>query len=391
MTEKINYNLTPHVEELTEIMIDLILSKFDNIAIIAMYGSRARGDYHPTSDLEFFAITDTDDTSTTAESDTVTTSSTQPSKPTFLFNGISVDVGIHPRDHYEKIAKREGYWVVPAGTVAMAKIVYSRSAKDRTWYEQIRQQINEDHQDPDIYHLDEAESTYQNMVKALGQLSLAKLHDDLYEAHNNIGSLLICYAIVLAQANGRYLINNWGKNIDDTLEFPAQPQGTAILLEELVVETDLDQICELACQLVDKVRLFLLERDTEPLEETELEMLDSVNGLEYLYKMDKAIATDHMPALSYVIADSEQLYAKDLLKIQEVWKSMSHLYLYSEFANHYHEEYPHLRKLMLEGDMDALREGIAITWDKIKSHIQSKIDLPNFTRIEEIKPYFADT
>ena len=54
---EIRFNLTPYIQDLTVIMKEIALKRYGkSIAIIAMYGSRARGDAEEDSDLEFFSV-----------------------------------------------------------------------------------------------------------------------------------------------------------------------------------------------------------------------------------------------------------------------------------------------------------------------------------------------
>jgi predicted nucleotidyltransferase len=193
----IRFNLTPYTEDLTTIMKDIALKRYGkSIAIIAMYGSRARGDYEEDSDLEFFAVTDDEKIKVDIE---------------FTFNGIPVDMWSKSFDYFEKVAQIDEYWILPAGTLSYCEIIYVRSEEDKIRFESL---IKKATQSGKYYekNLENAAKYFDGMFKYLGLIQFAKHKDDIHEARDACWGLIIGATYVVAHVNSRPLQNNWGQN-----------------------------------------------------------------------------------------------------------------------------------------------------------------------------------
>lgn len=363
------FSLTEFVDELIETIIEIILSQNrDDVAIIAVYGSRARDDYRPDSDLDLFAVTDKD-----------TDISIK-----FTFNGIPVDLWSQTWKKIEEISRVDSYWVLPAGTLANCKVVYSRSEQDRERFESI---VEETRATGKYYdkHLRKASEMYFGMHQFLGRLTHARHTGEHHDARTACWNLIIYVTYVVAHANGQYLKHNWGKNLSEIYRMDKKPTDLQRIIDSLIVEDDFDNLINLASTLVENTRLFMINQTKGISEKGSLELLQDTGAVEYVNKIVDAAQKKDKKALGYAVHDFQPLVAHDLVKLNNKWDMSSKFRFYSELGTIYDNEFCDFYDSVSSSDFRTVLEQVERMKHKILRYNSQKV--PNFGSVSDVKKW----
>ncbi|MBN2157270.1 MAG: hypothetical protein JW776_14590 [Candidatus Lokiarchaeota archaeon] len=206
-----------------------------------MYGSRARGDFEPDSDLEFFAITE-DGIKVDIE---------------FTFNGIPCDMWSQTWEYFENVSTLDAYWILPAGALSYCKIIYARSKQDKSRLESIIKEIT---QSKKYYekNVQKATEFFEVMFKFLGRIQFAKYMNDRQEARDACWDLIISATYIVAHINSKPLKHNWGQNLHELYIFEKLPKDLSSLVEKLVSESDFNRMVETGSILIESMRQFMI-------------------------------------------------------------------------------------------------------------------------------------
>lgn len=364
---EIRFNLTPYIDDLTEILKEIALKRYGkSIVIIAMYGSRARGDFEPDSDLEFFSVIE-DGKKVDVE---------------FTFHGIACDMWGQTWDYFEKVAKLDNYWVLPAGTMKIGKIIYARSEEDKNRFESL---VNEATQPMKYYkkHLHKATEIFKNMFEILGRIQFAKFSNDAHEAREACWGLIIRTTELIAHVNRRSLTTNWGVNLKELFTFENLPEDLPKLMEMLVTETDFDNMLEIGSVLFENVRQYMISATENNSEESGLEALRTSDGLAYLNKMKKAGRNKDIFAAGYAVHDFQSALARDVLRLDKQWNQAMKFKLYNEYKEKYEEKYNDFFDAISNRDFKLLQKQADSMYDDLLEY--NKSNVPDFHSLNEIK------
>ena len=364
---EIRFNLTPYIENITEIMKEIALKRYGkSIAIIAMYGSRARGDYEDDSDLEFISVIE-DGKKVDIE---------------FTFNGIPCDSWGQSWSEFEKVSSKETYWVLPAGTIATCKIIYARSDEDRARFESLRAEALKSGKSYEK-NLKKATEYYHGMFDFLGKIQFAKFSNDKHEARLACWHLIISATYIVAHINSKYLLHNWGQNLHELFTFENQPTDLRILLEKLITETDFDQMLDYGSNLIENLRQYMISATKNNTEESGLEILRTSDCVAYLNKIKKASRNEDIFSAGYAVHDFQALVARDLFKLAKKWDQSTKFKLYSEIKYLYDEKYVDFYNAITNRDFKALQELADSMYDPLLEY--NKTQVPDFKNLDEIK------
>ncbi|MHA2357891.1 MAG: nucleotidyltransferase domain-containing protein, partial [Candidatus Heimdallarchaeaceae archaeon] len=163
------------VDNIVEMLKEATIKKFgQEIDLIAIYGSRARGTHEPTSDLELFVLVDKRE-KTNAEW-------------FFVYKDIPVDLWSKEWESIEKITKNDpsadGGAVLVAGSIVTCKVIYYKDEETKNRFEKCREELKELSLHKEI-NLENANKYFNDMYKFLGKIYFAKEKQDLVEARNN--------------------------------------------------------------------------------------------------------------------------------------------------------------------------------------------------------------
>ena len=184
----------------------------DEIAIIAYYGSHAKGLASETSDLDIFYIPDDGD---------VDSLCTQ-----FVLDGLPYDFWPVSWGLAEDIANARRSWGVAASLIADARVLYHRSQSDLDRFNGLKKRI-EELMSPDERKtmVERALEEFKDTLFQLGQVRLAISTGDTegmrWACLKFVNIAINCLALI----NQRYFSKGWGDNMAEVLELPQKPDG----------------------------------------------------------------------------------------------------------------------------------------------------------------------
>ncbi|MHA2169466.1 MAG: hypothetical protein ACXAB7_06185, partial [Candidatus Kariarchaeaceae archaeon] len=314
------------IETITQKLVDATIQVTkNNVKIIGIYGSRAKGTYHYRSDLEFIAITDD--------------SYTDKLSFEFFYNDIPIDLWSIQWSHVKNLPSGKEYWCLPAGTYATGKVVYSRSEKDLDEFMQVRAELNDSTQ----YHgnlLDQNKEIFDRLHKELGRLVLAKARDDRFEARAAGQGVIISVTYLLSHINGKYFTDNWGSNLIQVFEFEILPNGLREDLHLLATSLNYDVLIETATSLTEKMRVLMQQVNAERFDpEYRIDILSDSHYygvIAYINKIIKAIDEKNIFSLSYATWELQESLAHDAIMIKErKWSKAYDYFTYKDFKPYF--------------------------------------------------------
>lgn len=236
------------VFEIAEILVShAVRAHQDEIAIIAYYGSYAKGLASPTSDLDIFYIPDEGKAGALCSQ--------------FIIDDLPYDFWPVSWALAENIAHAGGArpWAVSASLIADARVLYHRSAQDLERFNALQARIAElTRPESREFMVGKALDAFKQTLFQLGQIRLAVADDDLagmrWAGQKLVNSAANCLALV----NQTYFTKGWGANLTQVLELPQKPDGLEDLVKAIILPKDTDSMLEAADELAKEVRGILL-------------------------------------------------------------------------------------------------------------------------------------
>jgi hypothetical protein len=155
------------------------------------------------------------------------------------------------------------------------------------------------------------------------------------------------------------------------------------LLENLITETDYDNMIDYGSQLIENLRQYMIIATKNLPEESSLEMLRTSDCIAYLNKIKKAGRKKDIYAAGYAVFDFQALVARDLIRLAKKWDQSTKFKLYSEYKSLYDEKYPDFFDSVTNRDFKALQELADSMYDDLLKYNKTKV--PDFKSLEEIK------
>lgn len=217
----------------------------DEIALIAYYGSQARGLASPTSDIDLFY--------------TPVAGKAPPVSAQFVLDGLPYDFWPVGWSFLTEIAEARGArpWGVAAGILADAQVMYHRSQAELDRFRALQAQLADlltPAQRPAM--VEKALAEFANTAFQFFQLQTATARGDHAGAYGAAWKLLCSVANSLALVNQRYFTKGWGANWPQVLALPVQPAGLDALARR-ILRDGADRL-EAAAALVHAQRALLL-------------------------------------------------------------------------------------------------------------------------------------
>ncbi|MHA2252018.1 MAG: nucleotidyltransferase domain-containing protein [Candidatus Kariarchaeaceae archaeon] len=371
------------IQAITQKFIDAAIQLSKNqIKIICMYGSRAKGTFHPQSDLEFFVILDDE----------------YPGKINFEFfyENIPIDLWSIPWSKVEATRTGKEYWCLPAGTFATAKIVYSRSKKDLEDFMQLRADLF----DTTAYHanlLEQNKEVFKRLEQGLGRLVLAKSRDDKFEARAASWGLIISVTNMLSHINGKYYTDNWGLNLKQAFQFEHIPANLQEDLLKLATSLDYDSLIETTIGLTEKMRLLLQQANVDRVDrEVTPDILNDSHYygiIAYINKILKATDEQNIFSLSYAAWELQESLAHDSIMLQEKkWSKAYDYYTYKDFKSYFEQlSFPSFLETVSEEEYELVKEQARLLLAEINEIVkENRVVYRYFTSEKEIDNYLQN-
>jgi predicted nucleotidyltransferase len=235
------------VFEIAEILIShAVRAHKDEVAIIAYYGSHARGLASPTSDLDIFYIPDEGKAGSLCSQ--------------FIIDGLPYDFWPVSWKFAEDIAnaRSERPWAVAASLIADAKVMYHRSQQDLDRFDALKARIAKlTRPESRRIMVERALDAFKNTLFQLGQMRFAADGDDVagmrWAGRKFVNSAVNCLALV----NQTYFTKGWGANLSQVLAMVQKPDGLEDLIRAIIMPQDTDRMLEEADRLAQEVREIL--------------------------------------------------------------------------------------------------------------------------------------
>ncbi len=371
-------------EEDVDIIIDLVkeatLKKFgQDIDLIVVYGSRARGTHRPTSDLEMFAV--------------VESKSKTHAEWFFLYKGIPVDFWTKTWEEWEKISINNpadnGGFSLQAGTLATCNVIYCKDNNTKLRLEKIRDNLKI-FSEPREISIEFVNKYFNDMYNFLGKIYFAKEKGDLIEARRNAWKIIMSNVILLGKINNRYYLENWGTNIYEAKEFDIFPKDLVADARILSSEDNFDNLLKTATRVIDNLRLILIEIFKKYPIEKDIEFLSTeVSAIEFLYKIRNGALQEDIIAASYAVFELQPLTAQDIWINEKKWTKASQFLLYNELREKYIDYgFPDFTKAITSHEF---RELIKLTNDYEEIYYkyldENGMKMNSFDNLEELKAY----
>ncbi|MHA1940718.1 MAG: hypothetical protein ACW98K_03740 [Candidatus Kariarchaeaceae archaeon] len=369
------------IETITQKLVEAAIeTSKNNVKIIGMYGSRAKGIYHSRSDLEFFAITDD--------------SYTEKISFEFFYNEIPIDLWSIQWSDVKKLVSGKEYWCLPAGTYATGKVVYSRTEEDLEEFLQIREELN----DPKSYHgnlLDQNKEVFARLHQELGRLVLAKVRDDQFEARAASQGVIISVTYLLSHINGKYYTDNWGLNLNQAFRFEKLTDGLHEDLQLLATSLDFDSLIDTTIALTEKMRELMQEVNAERNDpDYRIDILSDSHYygvIAYINKIIKAIDEKNIFSLSYATWELQESLAHDAIMIKEKkWSKAYDYFTYKDFKPYFEAiGFPSFFEAVSNEDFEKAREHAIILQDRIEEIVQQEgVSYRYFDSMTQVDGYF---
>ena len=362
--------LVPLVVQLTQ-----QLDPTNNVDMILKYGSRIKGTYSMSSDLEFIAVTSGDKNISTK----------------FMYKQREVNLWSISWDRTQEISQFDFYWVIPVGVFASGVPIYVKNAEIQKKYETLKQQIVE----TNSYHeklLDLANTKYQTLKEHIGTIALACQNEDLIEARFGLWEIIIASIDILGHLNGKYSVENWNENMDEVFSFKILPGMYQELLTDSVAEDHLPLLLAYAIKLVGNIRLVLNTANVGRVENEAIEVTNELDKdpwpITYANKVIKAAEERNIFAAAYAVHELQSYVIKEISKYKNERAKNSMFKLLGDSMQEYLDKgFPDFHRDITEQKFSSLIED-ANKFKEKYIELYQQASVPWFENTEELKNYY---
>jgi hypothetical protein len=213
------------------------------IAIVAYYGSYARGQASPTSDLDIYYVPD-DGRAKSLSSQ-------------FVIDGLPYDFWGVGWTFLEDIVNGSSGrpWAVAASLIADTQVLYHRSQEDLDRFNALKARIAElTKPESRSIMVGRALDEFKTTLFQLGQMRFAVADDDVagirWAGRKFVHSAVNC----LALANQTYFSKGWGANMPEVLAMSQKPADLEGLISAILMPQDAEHMLAAADILAQEVR-----------------------------------------------------------------------------------------------------------------------------------------
>jgi hypothetical protein len=234
------------VFEIAKILVShAVRAHSSEIAIIAYYGSYAKGTASPTSDLDIYYVPDDGQAGSLSSQ--------------FVIEGLPYDFWGVPWRLLENIVNGSGRpWAVAASLVVDTEVLYHRSQADLERFNALKARITElTRPESRGIMVGRALETFKTTLFQLGQMRFAAAEGDWvgmrWAGHKLVYSAINCLALV----NQTYFSKGWGANMAQVLAMAQRPADLEGLVHAVLTNRDTGQVLAAADRLAQEVRRIL--------------------------------------------------------------------------------------------------------------------------------------
>jgi hypothetical protein len=373
----------PDVFEVAEILVEHAVETYgDVVAIIAYYGSYAKGRATPSSDLDLFYIPDEGEAGALSSQ--------------FVLNDLPYDLWPISWSFAEGIANaRSGRpWAVSASLIADARVLHHRSPADLARVEALQARIAA---------LTRPESRSEMVARALeafkevlfewGQLRLAA--DGESAAAVSLEAHKLLYAVVncLALLNQTYFSRGWGANWPEVFALSQQPPGFEGRVERLLSSQERERLLTEAEGLIQDLRSLLLEAQAavaQPKETAAVFANFYPFVFEYVQKVLSACERGKVRAARSAAFQLQEELSQAMNEVDRGFYG-AEFNLLGEVDRGYREAgFPDLLEPALQGDLDALARRVRRLDERVRAWLGAHDVALNVLESREALRRFVD-
>lgn len=344
-----------------------IVNRVDEIDLVYLYGGVAQGREHPRSDIEMSAV-----------------SEKKRIRWEFILDDRPIFIWPQTWKQLEAVATgKEGCWSIAAGSIAHAKILWSKSDAKRTQFLKIQEQSKFGAKSAlkrSIHSFDELYGKLWRLQKAIEtgrKLDTTFLVWDLANGLVN----------VLAALNGRFLLNNWGKQIPELQTFRKMPMNF-IQRYTALIKSDPKEALQVASDLVDDVKVLLrnwiLENQVASREDLEEIVTDWPTVLEYLNKAVSATEHGDISAGLFASCDNAEFNLWAFTTLRNVKWNRSSFFSATEQIGKLPSDIGNDLALLLESkDLSDIQEATYRLAEQLRAELEEGWTLPECSSLEE--------
>ena len=352
----------------------------DEVAIIAYYGSHARGLASPTSDLDIFYIPDEGKAGSLCSQ--------------FIIDGLPYDFWPVSWKLAEDIANARGErpWAVAASLIADAKVLYYRSQRDLDRFNALKARIAElTRPESRRTTVEQALAEFRNTLFQLGQMRFAVDGDDVvgmrWASRRFVNSAINCLALV----NQTYFTKGWGANLSQVLQMPQKPEGLEDMIRAIIMSQDTGHILEEADRLAHEVRGILRAAQasiSEPLDAQDVFKDFYFFVFEYKNKVLSACERRDVVAAGYAAFQLQEEICLLMNKVENGFCGTD-FNLLGEYIGGYKEAgFPDLLESASQGDLVELAKQVQRLDEKVQEWFEShSIELNILDSEEELRRF----
>ncbi len=355
----------PDVFKIAEVLVShAVRAHPDEIAIIAYYGSHAKGTASPTSDLDIFYIPDAGQAGSLCSQ--------------FVIDGLPYDFWPVSWQLAEDIAHaRSGRpWAVSASLIADAQVLYHRSAQDLARFETLQARIATlTRPEGRSLMVAKALDAFKDTVFQLGQMRLAVTVDDQaglhWAAQKFVDSAVNCLALV----NQTYFSKGWGANLPEISRLPHQPEGLMPSIHTILLPPGPDDALAQAEKLAQGVRQVLREAQAalaEPQEARQVFQDFYFFVVEYKHKVLSACARGDKVAARYAATMLQGELCQMMNKVTQGFYGTD-FNLLGEYVGGYQEAgFPDLLTPASQGELETLAKRVRQLDEKVQAWLAQR-------------------
>jgi hypothetical protein len=268
-------------------IVDYLVNKVDDIDLIYLFGGLAQGRAHPRSDIEMVTVSD---------------------KKIFRWEYVLDDrpIFIWPKswEQLENIATaKNGHWSVAGASIVHAKVLWQKSVEMKRKFVEIQKKAKSGANDT----LRRSINTFDGLYGKLWRIQKAIETERIKDINFLIWDILKEIINSLAALNNQFLLNNWGKQIQELETFKIIPEN---FIERYLtlLQSPPEKTLQIASDLVDDVNKLLknwiLENQVSFVKDLEEIVTDWPTVLEFQNKAISAAEEEDFSVGLYAASDN---------------------------------------------------------------------------------------